>query len=163
MNIVLRVVAGAVLGCLYVGLAGIIGMQAFGARVGATFSLKNEPIMAGPQSVPYLPYVVGGVLGAVFIYVLFAAFAAHNRTHSAALNLGFSVTLVVLVLIGLQHTSYGPDYELVPWALGWIQRASLESAVHVLAVASFGFALWQLLRHRREARSGRGGLSEPAV
>ncbi|MDA3146476.1 hypothetical protein JSO19_03680 [Leucobacter sp. UCMA 4100] len=163
MNIVLRVVAGAVLGCLYVGLAGIIGMQAFGARVGATFSLKIEPIMAGPQSVPYLPYAVGGVLGAVFIYVLFAVFAvfaARNRTHSAALNFGFSVTLV---LIGLQHTSYGPDYELLPWGLGWIQRASLESAVHVLAVASFGFAIWQLLRRGREVRSGRDGLSEPAV
>lgn len=143
---------GALLGLIYVALAGVLTVQVIGTESGAVFDLDNVVVAVRPPGPAYLPMFVLAVLGVVVAYVVTLGTARLPRRERLVIAATFGLALLGLVVWGVQgswvHAVEGePVLGVSEGWRGWLQEGARSSGTHVVLLAALGW-LWHLRRPR---------------
>lgn len=143
-------VVGALVGALFVGLAGILTVRVKGAESGAVYDLNNVVVGVQPPAAAYLPMLALAVLAVAVAWAVTLGTSRVSRPGRLAVAVSFAV--VVLALVGWgAHGSWmhAPDGQLAvgiaeSWR-GWLREGARSSGVHVVLLIVLGWAghLWR--------------------
>lgn len=138
-------VLGAVVAAVHVLGAGMLHIQSSGARDGAVYTLTNELVSIEPPTLP-----LGAMLAQVLIAALVLAIVLSGRIMPSTwgLWLGYLVTALVLVVLGLALTDLPLQEGFPRGATGWITAGASVSAVHLCLVLVAARVATALARRR---------------
>ncbi|MFT0846583.1 hypothetical protein VR010_02375 [Actinomycetaceae bacterium L2_0104] len=143
MRFVFLVVAGLLVGVVYVLLVGLLNAQLIGQKAGARMDLNNVIVELTNPKVPVFPML--GIVAASGLVLWFVTTGSWSEQNTRSNILACSVGGTILALIGLSFvlTPAGNGVDNLVEGLthgwkGWLELAGSNSAVHVTCLVALG-------------------------